>query len=305
MAAPLDVSVVGLGNMGTAIAERILDAGHTVRVFNRTAGRDAALVERGSLRLGSAAEALAVADVCLTSLADDAAVDTAVGGPDSVLAGARPGTVLVEMSTISVAASERIARMALEADVHYLRAPVSGNPAAIRSGNAAIVVSGPADVAARCEELLEAIAPAVRYVGEGERARILKLVLQVLIGGTAELLAEALVLGEGAGVDRQTLLEVVAASVVGSRFIDYKKQPLLQDDYSATFTTSMLVKDVDLVLDLARDIVVELPLTTALRTLLEDACAGGRADEDFISLVPHLRERAARARRADDERVVA
>lgn len=296
MAAPLAVSVVGLGNMGTAIAERVLDAGYALSVFNRSPGRAAALLERGATGLASAMEALAGSDVCVTSLADDDAVDAAVCGPDGVLAGARPGTILVETSTISVAASERIEREAAAAEVHYLRTPVSGNPAAVRSGNAAIVVSGPTDVAARCEALLAAIAPTVRYVGEGDRARILKLVLQVVIGGTAELLAEALVLGEEAGVDRQTLLEVIGASVVGSRFVDYKTQPLLQDDYSATFTTSMLVKDVDLVLDLAHDTGVELPLTNELRTLLEDACADGHADQDFISLLLHLRERTDRAR---------
>ena len=303
MAAALGASVVGLGNMGTAIAERLLDAGHPLGVFNRSPGRDAALLERGASRLASAAEALAGPAVCLTSLADDDAVDAAVCGPDGVLAGARPGTILVETSTISVAASQRIARLAADTEVHYLRAPVSGNPAAIRSGTAAIVVSGEAEVAARCEALLAAITPTVRYVGEGERARILKLVLQVVIGGTAELLAEALVLGEEAGVDRQTLLEVIGASVVGSRFLDYKTKPLLEDDYSATFTTSMLVKDVDLVLDLAHDTGVELPLTNELRTLLDDACTAGHADQDFMALVLHLRERTERARTAADGRV--
>ena len=288
MAAPLSVSVVGLGHMGAAVAERLLAAGHDVAVWNRTPRPEAP-----GRPLAAAAEALAACEACVTSLADDAAVEAVV---PEVLRGARPGATLVEASTISVAASERLAAAAAAAGVDYLRAPLSGNPAAIRSGTAAVVVSGPADAAARLEPLLEAIAPTVRYVGEGERARILKLVLQVVIGGTAELLAEALALGEQAGVDRETLLDVIGASVVGSRFVDYKTKPLLEDDYSATFTTSMLVKDVDLVLDLAGDTGVDLPLTSELRALLDDACAAGWADRDFISLVPHLRERARTTR---------
>lgn len=285
------VAVVGLGHMGTAIAERLLDSGHDVAVFNRSPGRDDALVARGASRLESAGAALADADVCITSLADDDAVAEAVGGSDGVLAGARPGTTLVEASTISVAASEEVAAVADERGVSYLRAPVSGNPAAIRSGTAAFFLSGPADAAEAVRPLLESVVPTVRYAGEGERARVLKLVLQVLIGGTAGLLAEALVLGEAAGVERHALLEAIGASVAGSRFVEYKTEPLLRDDFSATFTTSMMIKDVDLVLDLADSIGTATPLTRELRSLLESTCEHGHADDDFLSMLLELRER--------------
>jgi 3-hydroxyisobutyrate dehydrogenase-like beta-hydroxyacid dehydrogenase len=130
----------------------------------------------------------------------------------------------------------------------------------------------------------------VLYVGEGERARVVKLVLQILVGGTAQLLAEALVLGEAAGVDRQKLLEAIGASAVGSRFVDYKTEPLLNDDYSATFTTSLMLKDVGLVLDLATERELELPYTERLSTLLESAVERGYGDNDFIALFRHLQE---------------
>jgi 3-hydroxyisobutyrate dehydrogenase-like beta-hydroxyacid dehydrogenase len=284
------VALVGLGNMGLAVAERLLDAGCRLAVHNRTAGRDEALVERGATRLGSPAAALAAADVCLLSLADDEAAETVAG---LVLAGARPSGLLVETSTISVAASARVAGAAAEHGVEYLRAPFSGNPAAIRSGKAAIFVSGPREAAERAGPVLRAIAPTVRYVGEGERARALKLVLQILIGGTAGLLAEAIVLGEAAGLDRRALLEAVGASVVGSTFVEYKTEPLVRHDYSATFTTAMMRKDLDLVLGLAGQEGVELPLTGELRSLLDAACDDGHADEDFVSLVLELEHRAS------------
>jgi 3-hydroxyisobutyrate dehydrogenase-like beta-hydroxyacid dehydrogenase len=287
------IALVGLGNMGLAVGERLLDGGFELHVHNRTAGRDRTLVERGAARLESPASALGAADVCLLSLTDDAAVEAVAHGADGVLAGARRGTTLVETSTISVAASERLALAADEAGVFYLRAPFSGNPAAIRSGKAAIFVSGDPDVAGRCDAVLQAITPNVRYVGEGERARALKLVLQILIGGTAGLLAEAVVLGEAAGLERRPLLEVVGASVVGSAFVEYKTEPLLRDDYSATFTTAMMRKDVDLVLDLAEDSHVDLPFTQELRSVLDAACADGHADEDFMSLVLELKERSS------------
>jgi 3-hydroxyisobutyrate dehydrogenase-like beta-hydroxyacid dehydrogenase len=258
-------------------------------VFNRTPGRDDELVARGAARLDSAGAALAETDVCLTLLADDAAVEAVAR---EILEGARAGTTLVEMSTISVAASARVAEAAAEHDVAYLRAPFSGNPGAVRAGKAAIFVSGPAAASERCTPLLESVAPTVRYVGEDERARVLKLVLQILIGGTAELLAEAVVLGESAGLDRGTLLDVVGASVVGSPFVAYKSDALRDDDYSATFTTAMMRKDVDLVLELAGQGGIDLPITAEVRSVLEAACEGGHADDDFISVVLELKERS-------------
>jgi 3-hydroxyisobutyrate dehydrogenase-like beta-hydroxyacid dehydrogenase len=298
MAARLTVSLVGLGNMGQAVAERLLDEGHAPRVYNRTPGRDDDLVERGATRLDSPAEALAGSDVCLLSLAGDDAVEAVACGDHGVLSGARPGTVLVDTSTISLAASTRVAEAADEREVAYLRAPFSGNPGAVRGGTAVLFVSGPADAFERCEPLLQAIVPNVRYLGEDEQARALKLVLQIFIGGTAELLAEGLVLGEAAGLDRKTLLEQIGASVAGSRFIEYKSGPLLRDDYSATFTTAMMRKDVDLVLELADDVEVELPITRELRSVLDAACEDGHADQDFSALLLELEERSRGARRA-------
>jgi 3-hydroxyisobutyrate dehydrogenase len=154
-------------------------------------------------------------------------------------------------------------------------------------------VSGPAATATSYQPLLEAITPTVRYVGEGERARVLKLVLQVMIGGTAALLAEALVLGESAGLEREDLLAAIAASVAGSRFVEYKTGPLLDDDYTATFTTAMMLKDVGLVQDLARTTGAALPLTDELRALLESTCEHGHAEKDFVSVLLELQRRSA------------
>jgi 3-hydroxyisobutyrate dehydrogenase len=288
------VAVLGLGNMGEPIAERLLDAGFRLSVWNRSAGKAVPLVERGATELGSPADALREADVCLTVLADDAALESVVLGNDGLLAGARAGTTLVDMSTVSVAVSERVAKRTADTGVGYLRAPVSGNPTVVRSGNLTIMVSGPEDLAQRLDSLLRAIGPTVLYVGEEEQARVVKLVLQILIGGTAELIGEALVLGEAAGVERAKLLKAIGASAVGSPFVAYKTEPLLQNDYSATFTTNLMLKDVGLVLDLAAERQVELPFAEHLRTLLESAVEHGYGDQDFIALFRRLQEARAR-----------
>ena len=284
------VAVLGLGNMGEPIAERILAAGFPLSVWNRTPEKAAALVERGAGQLGSPNEALRKADVCVTVLADDFAFEDVVLGEHGVLAGARPGTSLVDMSTISVDASERVAGRAAQAGVGYLRAPVSGSPVIVRGGTLTIMVSGSEDLAADLRPLLEAIGPTILYVGHEEAARVAKLVLQILIGGTAELLGEALVLGELGGVDREKLLETIGASVVGSRFVEYKTKPLLEEDYSATFTTNLMLKDIGLVLGLASERGVDLPFAERLSDLLEDAVARGHGDQDFIALFRRLQE---------------
>jgi 3-hydroxyisobutyrate dehydrogenase-like beta-hydroxyacid dehydrogenase len=286
------VAVLGLGKMGEALAERVLDAGYPLAVYNRTVERTEPLAARGATVFRSAAEGPANADVCITMVADDAALEAVALGEHGVLARPAPGTVLIDMSTVSVGVSERVAERATETGVEYLRAPVSGNPGVVRGGTLTIIVSGPEQVALELDPLLRALGPKVLYVGERERARVAKLVLQVLVGGTAELLGEALVLGESAGIDRARLLEVIGASAVGSPFVAYKSEPLLRDDYSATFTTEMMLKDIDLVLDLARESDLRLPFARQLRELLESAAAGGYGDVDFIALYAQLRQDA-------------
>jgi 3-hydroxyisobutyrate dehydrogenase-like beta-hydroxyacid dehydrogenase len=279
-------ALVGLGKMGGPLADRILDAGFPLAVYNRTRERTEPLAARGADVLDSPDEVLQRADVCITMLADDAALEQVAG---EILEGARVGTTLIDMSTVSVSASERVAAKAEDAGVHYVRSPVSGNPGVVVSGNLTLIVSGPEDVVAEVRPLLDALGSKLLYVGEGERARMAKLVLQILVGGTAELLGEALVFGEAGGIERERLVDVINASVLGSTFIAYKLEPVLRDDYSATFTTSMMVKDIDLVLERARETGVTLPFTEELRVLLEETADGGYADADFMALYAHRR----------------
>jgi 3-hydroxyisobutyrate dehydrogenase-like beta-hydroxyacid dehydrogenase len=283
----MKLGVVGLGKMGQAFAERLVDAGNDLTVFNRTPGREAALVERGAQAGGSLGEL----DVVFSSLADDDALE----GWAPRFAELRRGAVLVEMSTVSVAASRRLAEQLDEAAVRYLRSPASGNPGAVRAGTAALVVSGDRAVFDEVEPLLKAITPTVRYVGTGEAARVVKLAFQILIVGTAELLGEALVLGEAAGVDRDALLDAIGASVVGSTFVKYKSEPLRRDDYTATFTSALMQKDVELVFDLADEAGVELPATREIASVLEATARNGHADEDFMAMLLELKDRARAA----------
>lgn len=285
----LAAGLVGLGNMGTAIAERLLAGGCRLVVHNRTRAKAEALRERGAVVAGSAAELAGQVDVVLTSLADDHALEAVAA---EVLAAARPETVLVDLSTVSPAASARVAGRAEDAGAAYVRAPVSGNPSVVRAGNLSFIVSGPADALERVEPLLRRIGPTIHRVGEAEQARVVKLAVNLMIGGLAELMSEALVLGEAAGVSRGALLEVMGGSAAGAPFVRYKTEPLLHDDFSATFTTALMEKDLDLVLELADDAGVELPLAVELKGLVRATVEAGYGDDDFMALFLLLRSRA-------------
>jgi 3-hydroxyisobutyrate dehydrogenase-like beta-hydroxyacid dehydrogenase len=280
------VGLIGLGNMGAAVAERLLDAGTRLAVHNRTPERAAPLAERGARVAGSAAALAADADIVLTSLADDDALESVAA---DVTAAARPGTVLVDLSTVSPDASARVAALAGNAGVEYVRAPVSGNPSVVRAGTLTFIVSGADEAIDRVLPVLLAIGPTVHRVGDGEQARVVKLAINLVIGGLAELMSEALVLGEAAGVARRALLEVMGSSAAGAPFVKYKTEPLLRDDYSATFTTALMEKDVDLILAAAGEADVELPVATQLKSLLRSAVEAGYGDHDFMALFLHLR----------------
>ncbi len=273
--------------MGAAIAERVLAGGFPLAVYNRTQAKTRAIAERGALVAESPEELARRADVVVTSLADDRALEDIAA---RVLPAARPGTVLVDVSTVSPAASGRVASLADTAGVGYLRAPVSGNPTVVRAGNLTFIVSGERDDLERIEHVLRAIGPAIHHVGEHEEARVVKLAINSMIAGLAELMSEALVLGEAAGVSREALLEVMGTSAAGAPFVKYKTEPLLRDDFSATFTTALMEKDVDLVLDMAAEAGVELPLAREMKALLRAAVDGGYGELDFIALFLQLRK---------------
>jgi 3-hydroxyisobutyrate dehydrogenase-like beta-hydroxyacid dehydrogenase len=284
------VAVLGLGRMGSAIAERLEKAGHELSVWNRSPAASEPFGARGVHVLDRPAGAWERADVCVTMLSDGPAAEAVAA---DLLGGDPPGgAALVDMSTISAEPSARVAAACAERGVAFLRAPVSGNPSVVAAGNLGIIVSGPHDEFERLRPTLADIGPNIYFVGDGEQARIVKLALNLMIGATAQMMAEALVLAEKNDIDRATMLEVMGGSAVGSPFVKYKTDALVADDYASTFTASLLYKDLALALEAAHEAGVPLPLTAATQQLVEGCIASGMGDDDLTALLPRLRREA-------------
>lgn len=293
------VAVLGLGHMGAPIAERLEHAGHALSVWNRSAAAAEPFAQRGIRVLDSPADAWQHAELAITMLADDGALEAVTCGEHGLLSdraqGSAGGTTagrggtLIEMSTVSVRCSAEIAQATERRSVTYLRAPVSGNPSVVVAGNLTIIVSGPQDGFDDSSTILRDIGPHLFYVGADEQARIVKLALNLMLGGTTQLLAEALVLGEHAGMEAEKMLEVINASVIGSPYVKYKTDALVAGDYSSTFTASLLYKDLALALQAGHDVGVPLMLTASTQQLVEGCIAGGMGDMDLSVLIERLR----------------
>ena len=286
------IAVLGLGAMGTAIARRLLAAGADLSVYNRTPQKARELEAEGALAAPTPSAAAALADVAISMVADGPAVAAMLLGPDGVLQGDAPPRIVIDMSTIDLPTSTRVAERARERGVAFLRAPVSGNPGVVAAGNLTILVSGDSTAFTEARPALEAIGPTVLYVGDGEQARVMKLALNVMVAGTMQLLAEALVLGEAHGLDRGEMLDVIGASAVGSPLVKYKSGPLAADDYTTTFSASLMHKDLRLVVECANGAGVPVPVTALVQQLVQACIGSGMGALDFAVLLPRLAREA-------------
>lgn len=287
------IGVAGLGRMGAAFSRRLLDAGYELIVYNRSPDRAREFVDRGALQVEAPVELWEETSCVLSTVSDGDALEVLALGTHGLLT-APPGepATFTDLSTVSVASSERVAKRAAEKGVDYLRAPVSGNPVAVAAGNLAIIVSGSRGAYDRVAPVLQAIGPSVYFLGEAEEARVMKLALNLMIAGTAQLMAECLTFGERQGLERSSMLEVMGSSAIGSPFVKYKTPPLLADDYSTTFSTALMHKDLRLVLESASSSGVTLPVTATVQKLLEACISSGMGEIDFMALLIHLRRQA-------------
>jgi 3-hydroxyisobutyrate dehydrogenase-like beta-hydroxyacid dehydrogenase len=285
------VGVLGIGRMGGSMARALAAAGFDVVCWNRTAAAaEAVASELGGRAVRRPADVAAAADVCVSMLADGPAVEAVFRGPDGLLAGARPGNVLVDSSTVPPATIRGFEGAAREAGAGLLDAPVSGSVGLAESGALTIMVGGESADLERARPVLDALAKTVFHVGPLGTGAAMKLAVNVLIFGLNQALAEGLVLAEAAGVARAQAYDVLTASAAGAPFVGYKRAAFLEPATTpVAFALDLAAKDLRLIGELARETGVAMPqATTNLEAILATA-AGGHGDRDFSTVAEHLR----------------
>jgi len=285
-------SDLGLGRMGVPMALNLVNAGHQVTVYNRSADKTVALTEAGASAVTRPADLGAGAEVVFTMISNDAALEDVTSGPDGVLATMAAGSILVDMSTVTPACSARVAEAATKCSVAYIRAPVSGSVVFAVAKTLTILASGPTQAYETCKPLFELMGGKIFHVGQDEQARYLKLTLNMMVGITAGMAAEALAFSERGGVEWDVLLEVVANSAVASPLIGYKRAPMAARDWTPAFPANQMAKDFDMALDTARDLCTPLPITALVRQYWSTMMATGRGNNDFFGCLELLEEQA-------------
>jgi 3-hydroxyisobutyrate dehydrogenase-like beta-hydroxyacid dehydrogenase len=276
---------IGAGRMGSVLVQRLLEAGHDVAVYNRTRAKAEPLAELGAT-LVDAPAALADRDVVFTMVGGSQDFEDVALGDEGLLT--RPDVapdLLVDSTTISVAASEHVRDAAAARGTDVLAAPVSGNPKVAAAGRLTIAVSGPRDAFERGRPYLEALASGVTYVGEGDRARLVKICHNLMLGVVAQSLAEITVLAEKGGVSRADFLAFLNDSVMGSTFTRYKTPAYVNLDFTATFTPPLLLKDFDLGFESAGELDVPMPVAAAAREVVQALVGSGCTELDFAALI--------------------
>jgi 3-hydroxyisobutyrate dehydrogenase len=261
---------IGMGRMGYPMAERLLDAGYDVSIWNRTKSKAEPLAKKGGKVVDKASD-LAGVDVLFSIVATGKDLAEVYFGPNGVAAGnAKVPGIVVDCSTIAVEESAGIRKRLAERKAAFIACPVSGNAKVIKAGKLSAVASGPEAAFRTVEPMIQVFAPrGVSYVGEGELARICKIAHNVMLGVVIENLIEITLLTNKMGVPRHAFLAFLNNSVMGSMFTAYKSPALVNLDWTTTFTPELLRKDIDLGLELARDNDVIMPVTAAAREVLQ------------------------------------
>ncbi len=260
---------IGAGRMGLPMAERLLKAGHDVSVWNRTRAKAEPLTKVGGKVVDKLSE-LAACDVVFSIVSTGKDLDQVLFGKDGVASGGKLPKVVVDCSTISVEESADIRKRLKEKGADYIAAPVSGNAKVIKAGRLSSVLSGDETAAKAVMPLMEVVAPqGVSYVGEGELARVCKIAHNVMLGVVIENLIEITLLVNKMGVPREAFLAFLNNGVMGSMFTRYKSPALVNLDWTTTFTPELLRKDLDLGLELGREMDVPMPVTAATREVLQ------------------------------------
>ncbi|HEU5326611.1 MAG TPA: 2-hydroxy-3-oxopropionate reductase [Thermomicrobiales bacterium] len=286
------IGLIGLGIMGRPMAHNLLKAGYRLVVHNRSRGPVDELAAAGATPAGSSREVAAQADVIITMLPDSPDVEAVMRGPDGVFAGARPGTIIIDMSTISPVVTQALAEEARAAGLRILDAPVSGGDKGAIAGTLSIMVGGDAALFDECQPIFAALGKTIVHVGPNGAGQTVKACNQVVVAIAYEAISEALVLGARAGVAPEKIIEVLNGGLAATRVMELRGPTMIKHDFTPGFRVRLHQKDLAIALATGKAFGVPLPVTALVDQMLAALRAAGRADLDHSALLSHIEDLA-------------
>jgi 3-hydroxyisobutyrate dehydrogenase-like beta-hydroxyacid dehydrogenase len=279
-----NLGFVGLGLMGSRIVKRLLTAGQTVAGHNRTRARAEGLIAAGMLWCNTPREVAQAADITFSMVSDTAALSSIADGPDGVLAGLTPGKIYVDMSTVSPRLIRDLARRVKASGADMLEAPVSGSVPAVESGTLAIFVGGEASTLERVRPILEQLGQKIIHVGGNGQAVSMKIAINLNLATQLLALFESVLLAERSGIPRAVALDSLLNSVAASPAMKYRAPFVEKMPDEVWFNAAMMQKDLQLALELGREVGVPLFSVALANEMFTAAKAMGYSQQDFAVL---------------------
>lgn len=283
------VALIGAGAMGSAIGARLAATGNSLTVFDLNPENVARLVEQGAQGAGSAAEAASVSDFVITSLNSPAIVEMAVFGPQGVASGAKPGTILIDMSSIDPAATRTLAARATQSGLRWVDSPLSGGAPKALIGELTLMAGGEAADVAKAHDILKFVATNYTHMGPSGAGQTTKLINQVLCGLGFLAVAEATQLALDAGVDAAMIPQALKGGRADSALLQEYMPRFVARDYRRTGRIDNMVKDLNGAQDLARLTNTAMPLTAACAEVHRMLTAAGLGGEDQAALMEYFK----------------
>ena len=283
------VGFVGMGTMGVAMAANVARAGFPLTVWNRTPGRAGPALELGATEAGTRRELAASSDVVVICVSDTPDVESALFGADGVAAGARPGTLVIDCSTISPSAARGFADRLKAQGVGFVDAPVSGGSEGAQKATLTIFVGGDEADFDRARTVLGAMGKTITRMGPVGAGQAAKAVNQVILAGAYLGVAEGIVLGIKAGLDPEQLVGALSGGAARSWVLENRSARMIANDYPLGFKTALHLKDLNIALELARQVGAALPIAAIVSQIETGLVAQGHADEDMSAVARTIR----------------
>ena len=283
------IGFIGMGHMGSHMAPRLIHAGYPLTVYDRT--REKAQAIEGATVAETPEEAAANSEVVISIVTDDAALEEVMLGPNGVLAGTHAGSVIIDMSTVSPRASRHLFQAARAKGVAMIDAAVSGSVPQVEQGSLVIFVGGEQETYQRCRPLLGILGQSSFYMGPSGMGTTMKLVVNTLLGLGMQALAEAIALGEKAGLPKDVLLDVLGQTAVLTAGQKAKLENVRHEQYPTQFALSLQQKDLRLIINEADEVSVPMPATAVALQMYTAALTKGM-DADFSIMIKFMEQLA-------------